>query len=44
MKKNTRVFQIIIVIIIAFLGGYYFGVNKVALDWHNYMPVLNFVN
>jgi len=44
MKSRVRFFQIVIIILIAFFGGYYFGVNKVALDWHNYNPVLNIVN
>ena len=43
MKNRTRFIQIILVIIIAFLGGYYFGVNKVNLDWKNYKPVLSVV-
>jgi len=44
MKSRVKLFQIIVVILIAFFGGYYFGVNKVALDWHNYSPVLNVIN
>lgn len=44
MKQRARVFQIILIIFIAFLGGYYFGVNKVNVDWHNYTPVLNIIN
>lgn len=43
MKSRIKVFQIVIVILIAFFGGYYFGVNKIALDWHNYNPVLSVV-
>lgn len=43
MKSRINVFQIILVIVIAFLGGYYFGVNKVNLDWKNYKPVLSVV-
>jgi len=44
MKSRIKVFQIIIIILVAFLGGYYFGINKVILDWHNYNPVLNIIN
>ncbi len=44
MKIRVRTLQILIVIVVAFLGGYYFGVNKVTLDWQNYKPVLNVVN
>lgn len=43
MKNKINLFQIILIIIIAFLGGYYFGVNKVNLDWKNYKPVLSIV-
>ena len=43
MKSKINVFQIILVIAIAFIGGYYFGVNKVNLDWKNYKPVLSVV-
>lgn len=41
MKKRIVIFQLALVIIISFLGGYYFGVNKINLDWKNYKPVLN---
>ena len=44
MKERVRIFQVILLIFIAFLGGYYFGVNKVNLDWKNYKPVLNVVS
>lgn len=30
--------NIFILVVVAFLGGYYFGVNKVNLDWKNYSP------
>ena len=43
MKNRVRSFQLILVIIITFLAGYYFGINKVNLDWKNYKPVLNIV-
>ena len=42
--KNTKIFQVVIIIAIAFLAGFYFGVNKVNLDWKNYKPVLSVVN
>ncbi|OGH15308.1 MAG: hypothetical protein A3H50_00905 [Candidatus Levybacteria bacterium RIFCSPLOWO2_02_FULL_37_10] len=41
MKDRVRGFQIIILILIAFFGGYYFGVNKISLDWKGYKPVLS---
>ncbi len=41
MKDRVKGFQFIILILIAFLGGYYFGVNKISLDWKNYKPVLS---
>lgn len=42
--KRVRNFQLILVVIIAFLGGYFFGVNKINYDWKNYKPVLNAVS
>lgn len=44
MKPRLFKFQLILIIAIAFLGGYFFGINKVNLDWENYKPVLNIVN
>jgi carboxyl-terminal processing protease len=41
MKNGVSKFRLILIIIIVFLGGYYFGVNKINLDWTNYKPVLN---
>ncbi|OGH37691.1 MAG: hypothetical protein A3B44_00285 [Candidatus Levybacteria bacterium RIFCSPLOWO2_01_FULL_38_21] len=41
MKDRLRGFQIIILILIAFFGGYYFGLNKISLDWKNYKPALS---
>lgn len=41
MKDRVKGFQFIILILIAFFGGYYFGVNKISLDWKNYKPVLS---
>jgi len=41
MKDRTKGFQFIILILIAFFVGYYFGVNKISLDWKNYKPVLS---
>ena len=42
--KKIHGLQLILVIAITFIAGYYFGVNKVNLDWKNYKPVLNVVN
>ncbi|HYM65584.1 MAG TPA: S41 family peptidase [Candidatus Sulfotelmatobacter sp.] len=41
MKKGISRFQLVLIIIIFFLGGYYFGINKINLDWKNFKPVLN---
>ena len=41
MKDRVKGLQFIIFILIAFFGGYYFGVNKISLDWKNYKPVLS---
>ena len=32
------------VILISVLTGFYFGVNKVAIDWQNYKPSLSIIN
>lgn len=41
MKKNrTSNFQILLLLVIFFFIGYYFGVNKVKFDWQNYRPVI----
>lgn len=37
MQKSPRI-QILLVIIISVLVGYYFGINKVNFDWKNYKP------
>lgn len=42
--KRTTILQTILVIAITFLGGYYFGVNKVNVDWKAYKPILNIVS
>lgn len=42
--KKTHGLQLILVIAITFIVGYYFGVNKVNLDWKNYKPALNVVS
>lgn len=41
--KNTTL-RFILVILISVLIGYYFGVNKVAIDWRNYKPSLSIIN
>lgn len=38
MKNRVKKLQIFLVILIAFIGGFYFGVNKVKLDWNNFSP------
>jgi len=42
MKNATL--RVILVILISVLIGYYFGVNKVTLDWKNYKPSLSIIN
>lgn len=44
MKNRVNSFQLILIVIIAFLGGFYFGINKVNLDWKNYKPILNVIS
>lgn len=44
MNGGQRVLRKIVIISIALLVGYYFGVNKVNLDWKNYKPEISVVN
>ncbi len=39
--KRLNSFQFILIILISLFAGYYFGVNKVTLDWKSYSPKLN---
>ncbi len=41
MKQRVNALQIFLIIGIAFFAGYFFGLNKVNLDWKNFKPVLN---
>ncbi|PIP75106.1 MAG: hypothetical protein CO135_03545 [Candidatus Levybacteria bacterium CG_4_9_14_3_um_filter_35_16] len=41
MKNRVTAIQIILLILISFFGGYFFGVNKVQLDWKNYKPQIS---
>lgn len=42
MKVQTL--RILLIILIAFFLGYYFGINKVSTDWKNYKPSITVVN
>src|SRR5205814_7208942 len=37
-------FQVILIILISLAVGFYFGTNKVALDWKGYSPKINVIN
>lgn len=41
MKNRVKTIQIILVVIISFLSGFYFGVNKVSVDWKNFKPSIS---
>ncbi|MCL5019864.1 MAG: S41 family peptidase [Patescibacteria group bacterium] len=41
--KNQKI-QIILIILISLLVGYFFGVNKIKYDWQNYKPQLSIIN
>ncbi len=41
---KTKNLHIILFVLIALFTGYFFGVNKVALDWKNYSPHLQIIN
>lgn len=40
--KSAKYFQILLFFVIAFLVGYYVGVNKISFDWENYRPTITF--
>ncbi|MBI3984557.1 MAG: S41 family peptidase [Candidatus Levybacteria bacterium] len=42
--KRTKILQILLGLFIAFIFGYYFGVNKVTVDWKAYKPNINIVS
>ena len=44
MNKKIKLFQILVIISISALMGYYFGINKVDIAWKNYKPSLLVVN
>ncbi|MEK7534759.1 MAG: S41 family peptidase [Patescibacteria group bacterium] len=41
MKNRVKTIQIILVVIISFLSGFYFGVNKVSVDWKHFKPSIS---
>lgn len=41
MSNKIRNFRIILLLIIFFLAGYYFGVTKISYDWKNYKPQIS---
>lgn len=41
MINKTRGLQLIVLILIVFFVGYYFGTLKTSLDWKNYKPILS---
>lgn len=42
--NKIKVLQILLGLFIAFIFGYYFGVNKVNVDWKAYKPNINIVS
>lgn len=42
--KRIKVLQILLGLFIAFVFGYYFGVNKVTVDWKAYKPNVNVIS
>ncbi|HEV2339342.1 MAG TPA: S41 family peptidase [Patescibacteria group bacterium] len=41
---SAKKFQVLLLVAIAFLGGYFFGITKVHLEWTNYKPNITVVN
>ena len=44
MNKKVKFLQIVVLITISVLAGYYFGVNKVNVAWKNYKPSILVTN
>ena len=44
MNNKVKSLQIILIIVISLLAGYYFGVNKVNVSWENYKPSTKVTN
>lgn len=44
MNKRTQIIRVVLIVLIASLIGYYFGVNKVNFEWKNYNPEISVVN
>lgn len=44
MKNKVNFFQLTLIIVISFLVGFYFGVNKVNIDWKRYKPLISVTN
>lgn len=42
--NKIKVLQILLGLFIAFIFGYYFGVNKVTVDWKAYKPNINVIS
>jgi carboxyl-terminal processing protease len=42
--RKIKALQVIVLLIISGLIGYYFGVNKVSVSWKNYKPTVAVVN
>jgi carboxyl-terminal processing protease len=43
MRNKVAKFQIILIVLIAFAAGYFFGINKIVFDWKNYSPSLKVI-
>lgn len=42
--RKVKLLQLVVLLIIAGLIGYYFGINNVKVSWKNYQPSLSVVN
>ncbi|MCL4353012.1 S41 family peptidase [Patescibacteria group bacterium] len=41
---KVKSLQLILVVTVAFLAGYYFGITKVKFDWNHYVPQVGIIN
>ena len=44
MKLSNFKFQIILIVVISLLVGYFFGVNKINLEWKDYKPKFQIIS
>ncbi len=44
LMRKIKLLQLVVLIIISVLVGYYFGINHVKISWNNYKPSISVIN